>query len=128
MKGLKSILFRDVEVKHSWLYWTFFIISLPFLLYGMFYVFKQFTMETERTFAIITSDYRSKRSNRREFTYAYQVDGKQYVGKIMYSGESIASVGDTCYVIYEVRNKENARVVRRHCWGYVDNPAVVKRK
>lgn len=128
MKRLKSVLLRDLKVNWTQLYKILFCVFILFLSFGGFQVLKECCLETKRTFAIITSDYRSKRPFKREFTYEYQVDGERYKGKIRYSGESIASVGDTCYVIYEVRNKENARVVCSRFWGYVDSPVVVKRK
>lgn len=130
MNRLKSTFFREVEVKHSWLYWIFFVIFMVILLFGIVHIFKKCTMETERTFAIIMDDSPAHRGYRRILTYVYQVDGKQYEGKAeyRYSVKPIASVGDTCYVFYEVSNKEKSRIVRRHLWGYGDNPVVVKRK
>lgn len=128
MGKLKSVKFRGIRINRNQLYQTLICAFILILSFGGFQVLKECSTETVQSFAIITDDCLAKRGVKRVLTYVYWVDGKQYEGKARYSGESIASVGDTCYVIYEVRNKENARVVRRHCWGYVDNPVVVRRK
>lgn len=128
IQKIKSVKFGGIKINRNQLYQTLICVFILFLSFGGFQVLKECCLETRRTFAIVTDDCLAKRGIKRVLTYVYWVDGKQYEGKARYSGESIASVGDTCYIFYEVRNNKKSRIVRRNLWGYGNNPVIVKRK